>query len=198
MPSPPDIAAQSLRFLPPELRALAPVVGGRAASFARAAQACEDLADAGRLGQASGAWLDLLAASFGCERGTDEGDDALRARARHPDDALTPAAILAAVARVLARYGSGGAVLIEHHQARVFAGQAFADHAELFDAHLGFTLRVPALGELPTGPTFADQAHADQNAWAGSGDAPHPAYAEIAAAVEPIRAAGVRWWLLVG
>lgn len=193
-----ELLVQVLRFVPPEFRALASLLAARMAQLGAGEQAGEDLVEAGRLGSAEDIWLTVLARSFGAERGTDESDDALRARARRPADRLTPKAVLDATNAALARYGSGDAILIEHFSAGIFMDQdAYADNSEMFDQHLGFTLRVPLLGELPGVGGYADHDFVDVDAWAGSGGAPHPVYAEILAAVEVLRAAGTRWWLLV-
>jgi hypothetical protein len=193
-----ELLEQLERFVPPQLQPLRPVLAGIAAMLRRAEIAGDDFAGAVSIGGAEGVWLTLLARGYGVERSTDETDDSLRTRLRNVEDKLTKARILAVVNALLAPHTSEQAQLLEHWANGAYLDQdAYADQALLLDQHNAFTLLCPLIGEMPYGDAWCDQSYADDDAYCGSGTGMHPVYDAIVAEVERLRAAGVRWWLVV-
>lgn len=174
------LLAQLRRFLPPGYAAAEPLLAGLAAELAEVETAGDALVDATTVAGASGIWLTLLARGYGLRRATDESDASLRARLVAPEAQVTRAAILAAVNAILAEYTVEEAVLVEHWAAEGYADiDCWADQTPIYDQHNAFTLECPIVGSFPT---------------PGS---EHAVYGIIAAAAEAMRAAGVRWWLVV-
>jgi hypothetical protein len=200
MPSTNDLLAQLRRHLPTHYDVLDPVLGGVAAALAEGLRVVdEELQGSVSVGGASGTWLTLLARGYGVRRGNAEGDASLRTRVRNAEGAVTKQALEAAANALLAEYTGEQAEVVEHWAARVFLDdEAYADDAELFDQHNAFTLRVPRLIEGGgVGGFLGVDAWADQSFADASQGADHPVYGAIIAEIERLRAAGVRWWLLL-
>ena len=188
------------RFLPPQMQAARPLLAGLAAQAAAVEAAGDDLADGATVAGADGIWLTLQAHGLGLHRAHGEVDADLRTRLRSPEQQLTPASILAAVNLLLASYTSDEAELHEHHAEGLYLDvDLWMDRSSWYDQHNAFTLVCPLVGDYPVGHSFFDAAAGawlDQDLFFGD-YVEHPIYATIAAAVERLRAAGVRWWLVV-
>ena len=207
-----DMLAQLLRFLPDQYAAASDALSGLAAQMVQAEQAGEDLVLSTTVGAAAGKWLTLMAGGYGVYRQAGESDASLRIRLRRVEDRVTRPAILAVVNALLSAYTATQAVMYEHFASGFFVGD-FSDQPDdairLYGQHNAFTLLVPALtadassyGAFaldPSGAYGLDTAYVDADAFAvgnTADDTEHAVYAAIQAAVERLRAAGVRWWLL--
>lgn len=179
-----ELLEQLERFVPPEYAPLRPVLAGLAAMLVEAEETTDGLITSQTVGGAEGIWLTLLARGYGVDRATDETDSSLRYRLRNPEQQLTKAAILEAVNALLAEYTADEAELLEHWANGIYMTEEdddtdiFFDDAEIFDQHNAFTLRCPLLDPFEVGDE-------------------HPVYVAIVVLVEQLRAAGVRWWLIV-
>lgn len=207
------LLAQLLRFLPPGYAASEALLGGLAEQYAQVEQLGDELVGSVTVEGAEGKWLTLLARGYGIYRRDGESDESVRERLREVEDAVTPTAILIAVNRLLAPYTATEAELLEHWDYGFFADVDFADQPDdetrVLDQHLAFTLLVPhltasgtTLGHFAVAPADAtdpDAAFADGDTYAvvdTVDDTEHAVYSAIQSAVERLRAAGVRWWLL--
>lgn len=193
-----QILAQLEKHVPPALRTkLRPLLAGWAASLQAVESAGEGMADATTVGGSSGIWLTLLARGYGVVRATGETDTQLQERLRNVENQLTVASIETATDALLA---SGTSTLVEHWKGGIYLtddddevaspGDGYSAYLDcdelvpgatafgsyLYDAHNGFTLILPLFGTI---------------------DDLDPVYAAVIAQVEKLRAAGVRWWLLI-
>ncbi len=196
--STPDILTQLERHLPPVYQVkLRPLLAGWAAALRAVEVAGDGMVDATTVGGSSGIWLTLLARGYGVERATGETDTQLQARLRNVANRLTVASIEEETDGLLA---SGTSSLIEHWKAGLYLTDdddlvaspgdgysAYLDCSELipgatafgsylYDQHNAFTLVLPLFGVI---------------------DDLDPVYSAVIAQVEKLRAAGVRWWLLI-
>jgi len=193
-----------IKVLPASLRALSPLLGGQAAAFSLADQAQSDLADNLLIGNAEGIWLDLLARGMNIHRAPGEADGGtvgsdtggLRGRMRTVNDALTRPAILAAANDVLSAYGVADAIMVEWYEGPYFDSFYFDDpHMPLSSGPNTFAIIVPQVNGPSYGSFYFGSSFYDASYYGASGMS--PAYGAVYAAVEKIRAAGVRWFLLV-
>jgi hypothetical protein len=193
-----QLLAQLERFVPPQLRPLRPVLAGICAMLRRGEIAADDFSLSSTIGGAEGIWLTLLARGYGVERATGESDESLRARLRNVEDKLTKTRILRRVNELLSEYTDEQAELLEHWaNGFYFDNDDYFDDDLVLDQHNAFTLVCPLVGdEIPVGNDYLDSMYLD-DAYLGSGEGIHPVYLAIVAEVERLRAAGVRWWLLV-
>jgi len=191
------LVAQIERFLPPGFSASREILAGVAAALDRARQVNEDLALASTIGGAEGKWLTLMARGYGLSRATHETDVSVRRRLRNVEDRLTCQAILDAVNRLLEPYTATEAVLYEwfDEDGAFWLDFDFLDDQRILGEWNTFYLFVPLLGEAAWGDAFLDDAFLD-DAFLGAGPE-HPVYPAIVAEVERLRAAGVRWLMIL-
>jgi len=156
-----DLLAEMLRNMPPRYAASSAVVSAYAAQLARVVDVSRvDLLPTTRIGSASGPWLTLLASDAGVRRSSGEADEDLQARVRQFEDALTPAAITAAVDKLLAPF-SVVSTLIEHWANRKALSQSDTSRAAICNVSIfygrvpGFTLFCPLIGGDPTLPVYS-------------------------------------------
>lgn len=177
------LRTQVKRFLPEPWADRDDVLGAVLGPLARVLELGDSWAPVATIGGAEDEWLTLLARGFGLVRGTDEPDASLRARIRNVDEALTKASLEAAVNALLAPYSYAGvpAYIVEHWA----AGPA----CDLEDGELGFICDVSHLyGEHNAFTLWVPLVESDEA---------HPIYAAIYQEVERLRAAGVRWWMVL-
>ncbi len=177
-----ELVDELLRFLPERFAGcrelLAPVAGQLAHVLAVAEL---DFIEHTTVTGARGPWLTLLARGYGIRRATGELDASVRLRLRFVEDAQTKPAIEGAVNALLAPYTSSTCELVEHWADGVACDASeveaafIVDVSELYGARLAFTLIVPLVADDPT----------------------HPVYNTIAAEVGRLKAAGVRWWMIL-
>lgn len=175
-----DLVAQMKLFLPPETwEGREDLLTTAAAPLARAFVTAQEFADDGTIGGAEHQWLELLATNYGMKRAVAETDTNLRIRLRNVEEALTCAAIVAAVDTILVAYTGTGSICIEHFQqgpvcdAETPLISGICDVSFLYGVIPAFTLLVPDLGNT------------------------HPAWGAIYAEVERLRAAGVVWFFVI-
>lgn len=175
-----NLVAQMKLYLPPETwDGREDLLTAFAAPLARAFVTAEEFVDDGSIGGAEGQWLELLATNYGMRRSVSETDANLRIRLRNVEEALTCAAIVAAVDAILSAYSGTGAVCIEHHEQGPVCDtetpliSAICDVSFLYGTIPAFTILVPDLGNT------------------------HPAWGPIYAEVERLRAAGVEWFFVI-
>jgi len=175
---------QAKRFLPDApWDDLDEVLGAIVAPLARALERGETFSPYATIGGAEAEWLTLRARNYGLTRGTDEPDAALRTRMRNLEEALTVSSIEAAVNDLVSPYSYTGVApyIVEHFSEGPVCDLEdgdlgfICDVSRLHDAHNAFTLYVPLI----------------------EGDEGHPIYAAIFNEVERLRAAGVRWWMVL-
>lgn len=200
MPTKDELYNQLRRFLPDYYDVLDPVLWAMAAAMEVAADTSDDLADSATIEGAEGAFLTLLARGYGIIRATSESDDTLRTRLRNVEDKATRGAILDAVNAILAPFTGDQAEMREHWDAGIFLDdEAYVDDPEtvLYNEHNAFTLLVPALEDVSTQDFYVDQSYADQSYTDAAPSDFSTVYAAIIAEVERLRAAGIRWWLVI-
>jgi hypothetical protein len=212
--------AQAMRFVPPVLAPVEPLLAAAAGGLAAVEGAAEDLARRSTVEGAAGRWLELLAAGAGLQRADGEVDAALRARLRTPEAMLTRAALVEVLEQQLAPYAAPAPTLVEWFDPGAWVGH---------DAFVGLarTRRWRTVAAvLPVGPAawegaFAGAAWSGRSAfarsyvglaftglaWAGApaaarptafcGVLPHPALAPARAALARRRAAGVRAFVVL-
>lgn len=191
------ILTELLKFIPASVRAASPILAGWAAAANLAEQASSDLADNLLYGNAEDEWLDLLAAGAGLSRAPQETNISLRARLRVAPDALTRPAILAAVNALLLPLTATQAIMVEWYEG------PYLDVDYLDDPHMPisagpntFCLIVPPVGDVADGAAFLGEAYLDDEGYAGSAGN-HTIYGSIYSTVEAMRAAGIRWSLVI-
>lgn len=191
-----EIAQEVARFMPPHVAIpLDPYLGGMAAAFAAAEAVNADLALSTTVGGAEGVWLDLVALGDGMRRQSGEEDADLRARLRTPVAAITVANLEAAANAILAGYGVSGAYIVEWFTDGYADVDCYADSTILVDPYNRFALVVPLIGDAIVAGLFADDGYADTDYMGDGGES--PAYASIWAAIERLRAAGIRWSMFI-
>jgi hypothetical protein len=180
-----ELLAQLERFLPPEMAPLRPVLAGIAAMMRQAELFKDACIDAAKHTTAEGIWLTLLAQGYGVRRATGESDASLLDRLQNVPDALTVTALEDAANRLLADLTGTEAYILEHWANRFFCdGDGYCDQGDpLLDQHNAFALVCPLVGDLPSSETYPTGEHA--------------VYAAIFAAIQQLKAAGVRWCLVV-
>lgn len=193
------IAADITSYLPANMRAAAPLVGGAAASFHLAETAAYALASYLQVGTADDVWLDLLAIGNGLRRQSGESDASLRERIRTVSDAVTAPAIKAAVDALLAAYGLGECEIREWFDGPYFDRNAWLDHNLVIQAPNYFVVVVPFSGTSMALSYLDRTAYLDRIAYLGAWDtsASSAVYPAIVALVNALRAAGVRWDLYI-
>ena len=188
------ILAEIMATLPANLRSLSPVLAGTATALELTEQAASDLASNLEIGTAEGQWLDLIAKGQGLRRQVGETDTSLRQRLRTTPDALTRPAILAAVDAILAEYSAGHSYMIEWFDGPYLDDAYLDDPESLYGGGPNtFILIVPAVAGVPVSGSYLDESYLDDSYLGNAGYS--PLYQSISAAVERIRAAGVRWWI---
>lgn len=176
-----DWLEELLRHLPARYRASRALLALYAAPLRQVVRiTSDDLIPATRVATSRGAWLRLLLRGYGFEGAQGETDAELRARFARLGASPTPEGILTEVNLLLAPHTGTAAQLIEHFAGAVVADltepvarRCIADVSYLYDQRPAFTLLVPDLGD------------------------DHPVYPAIYATVERVRAAGVRWWMIL-
>ena len=192
-----DLLEQLQRHLPPAYGPLQPVLAGLAATLDQAESSTSELVASTTVEEAEGIWLTLLAQGYGVRRAAGESDSSLRVRLRAPERQMTVAAILDATNAILADVTTEEAVLVEHADGELWLDQdLWLDQSRLYDQHNAFTLEVPLVEEPLVGSSFVDHSFLDADLFLGEGTEPS-VYAVIASTVERLRAAGVRWWLVL-
>lgn len=176
-----DQLAQILRRLPPRYEASEALLSGSAAQLSLANSVSEDLQATGFFEGAEAQWLTLHASGYGLVRATAEPDPALRGRLRNVGDSITRPAILAAVDALLVARGTAvPAIMIEwfHRDTvldtLVLPFSFIVGRSYLVTRKNSFIIVVPDFGDLTD-----------------------PVYATILNEVNRLRAAGVRWSLVV-
>lgn len=175
--APPDttyLTEQAARLLGDAFAPLLPLQAGTAAALAEAAAAVETWADAGTISTAEDVWLDLLARGFGLYRKAGESNADLRIRIAAVPKLVTPAAMEQVVNAIIT---PDSCTVVEHWKARVFCddeadeyvNDLFCDEDTLLGVRNGVTVVCPE--SLTDAQELA-----------------------IAAALESVRAAGVRAW----
>ena len=193
------IAADMTAYLPANMRAASPLVGGAAASFQLAETAAYALASYLQVGTATDVWLDLLALGNGLRRQQGETDASLRKRLRTVEDAVTTPAIKAAVDALLAAYGLGACQIREWFSGPYYDRNAYLDHNLVITSPNYFVVVVPFSGTSMALSYLDRTAYLDRIAYLGAWDtsASSPVYAAVVALVNSLRAAGVRWDLYI-
>lgn len=191
-----DLLDQVEHFLPAEFEPMRPHLAGLAAQMREAELAGDTLEAQTKIGQAVGAFLTLIGRGYGLDRTAEETDDEFRNRIRVLEDRLTKPAIEDAVNELLSAYTTDVCEIVEHWEGGAFVDQAYAEQDAIYSAHNAFTVIAPVVGNFAAGEDYVDQSYVD-DAWVGMGGADHPVYPAIVARVEQLRAAGVRWWLVV-
>lgn len=189
------LLAQLERFLPPGYAPYRPVLAGLAAMMREAEIAGDSAKASGTLAGAVAEWLDLHAHGHGIRRALDESDAQLAGRIQNPEDQVTRAAILSAADRILVPYTDVAAVMIEGWEYSHLDIDFWLDFSPL-NTQKAFVLIVPLIGDAVVGDSYFDSDYADNETYAGEG-IQHPVYGVILREVQRIRAAGVKWWLLI-
>lgn len=174
---------------------LDPLLGGVAAMFAAAESTNEALSTSSTVGGAEGVWLDLLALGDGMRRQSGESDADLQARIRTPVAAITKPNLEAAANAILAGYGESGAYIVEWGDDGFMDEDAYMDDMLFVDPYNRFVLVVPLIGDPIVDGLHLDDGYADDDYMGDGGES--PAYASIWAAIERLRAAGVRWSMFI-
>lgn len=187
-------AAES--FLPRCTRPARPLLAGWAAATSEAEAAVDAAAAVLHVGDAEGMWLDLLARGDGLRRAGGEADAVFRRRIRRPATGVTRPDLLDAVNEILTDYGATTDAVMYEWWEDGFADVSHADHSLLIDPGACFVLVVPLIGDPEAGGSFADASYADGAGYGGATGSWAP-YAAIVAAVNAMKAAGVRWRLFV-
>lgn len=215
-----ELLERLFSFLPPDYETAEPLLAGLAAAMRDAEVAGDSLADVLPFGStimvtpsgqtilyagAEGIWLDLHAAGYGLSRQPGETDGQLRARLREVADRVTRPAILAAVNNLLLPFAVT-ATMIEWWEEpyldveeAVAPGGMYLDSTFLSGLANTFILIVPVVGlgySVSAGPYLNVDAFLD-SMFVGT-DVQDPVYAAIIALVETLRAAGIRWRLVIG
>ena len=166
------LLARFLGLIPESWGPLRAVIAGVCAQLALAESTSDTFVDQTTIEEAEGIWLTLLARGYGVDRADGESDESLRLRLRNPERQVIKDAIGDAATALLEE--SDEALVIEHWAAPHMAldVDAACDVTDLFDQHNAFTVIVPE------GYTV-------------------DVYAAILQEVDRVRAAGVRWWLVV-
>ena len=194
-----EIAEEMARFMPPNVAIpLDPYLGGIGASFAAAESAVEDMSTSTTVGGAAGVWLDLVALGDGLRRQDGESDADLQTRIRTPTQAVTVANLEAAANAILAQYGEDGAYIVEWDDDGFADVDAYADDTILVDPYNRFVLVLPLIGDPIVDGVYLDDGYADDevSGYMGGG-AISPVYDSIWAAIERLRAFGVRWSMYI-
>jgi hypothetical protein len=213
-----QLLAQLLRYLPEGYQALVPHIAGLAAAAAGATETADDAADSVTIAGASGQWLTLMAKGYGVEKVENENDPSLRQRLRYVERRLTIGSIEAAVNAILDTVGASDCRVADWWEddvscwfwdasSSVTAGASYFDEASLGDYWLVFTVFVPMIGNHPGIGSYLGDIDDASEGWDNyldidcylGGDAAvlSPIYDTIIDQVERIKAAGVRWWLIV-
>lgn len=210
-----------LAFLPPQYETAEALLAGLAAAMNEAEEGVFNLESVLPFGfyvaslpggnttlilsGAEGIWLDLHAIGYGLLRSPGEDDTTLRARLRNVDDRATRPAILDAVDAILSQFGEF-ATMIEWWEEpfldveeTVAPGGLYLDSTFLSGGPNSFLLLVPEVG---LGYAVSPDPHLDLDAYLDSlflgVDVQDPVYSAIVAEVERLRAAGIRWRLVIG
>lgn len=210
-----QILAQIERLVPESYRPLRPVLAGVAAQLRQLELTGEASVDDVTIGGAEGTWLTLLARGYGVRRSTGESDASVRGRLRNVDERLTVTAIETAVDAILP---SGSCTVVEHYKSGIYLTSgatvngpegysffldcpepipgetAFASY--FYDQHNAFSLVVPLYGDLPFGDSYLGSSFLD-TMFLGGGESLDSTYFAVVSLVEDLRAAGVRWWLVI-
>lgn len=192
-----ELLAQAERWLPDRFQAAREVTAAVAAVLQLGETAGDDLSSAGTFGGASGIWLDLHARTHGLFRATAEADGVLRARLRNVEERLTRQAILDAVDAILAEVTSETATMVEWFEpdGAFYADDGYLDTTRLLGEWNTFYLFVPLLGDTGWGDLYVDVSYLDDE-YLGGGTT-DDVYAAIISEVERLRAAGIRWLLIM-
>lgn len=186
-----------LRFLPPALEGSEELAAGVVAALQAGRAAVLDMVRQTTVALSADRWLTLLARGYGVVRSTGETDEDLRIRLVNVEDKLTRPSIEAAVTALLATYTATPAEVVEWFAGDgcFWADRDYCDDQRLFGEWHTFYVLVPLLGEMAWGDLYCDEAYCDDEHHVGAGSE-HPIYGAIIAAVERLRAAGVRWLLI--
>lgn len=200
------ILRQYLAFLPPPYESATPLL----AAFARALRdgevTADDLVALVSFGGAEEIWLTLHAQGYGLLRGVNETDPALRIRLRNVDERLTRPSILAAVNALLAPFTAIPAIMIEWFEEPYLdidetvpgtSGGFYLDSTFISGGRNSFILLVPRINDSQiAGGDGLDVDFFLDSSFLGS-DSEDPVYAAIINEVERLRAAGIRWALVL-
>ena len=192
-----DILDRLFAFLPPDYASAEPLLAGLAAAQNEAELAVDSLSDSLPFGPmavtlpdgsvvtylgAEDVWLDLHAKGYGLTRRAGETDAQLRIRLRTVTERVTRAAILDAVNALIAVHAVT-ATMVEWFEEpyldlveTVAVGGWYLDSTILSGGANSFVLYVPVIGV-----GYAE-----------------PIYDSVISLVEALRAAGIRWRLIVG
>jgi len=189
--------ARLQRFLPPRFGGSAELVAGSVAALEAAEDAAEAMVDHVGIGSNDGKWLTLLARGYGVYRSTGEADADLQARLRNVEDKLTRGSIRDAVDALLDAYTVETCSVEEWFEGDgcFWADEDYCDDQRLLGEWRTFYVLAPSLGVMAWGDFYCDDSFCDDLGHVGAGP-DHPIYGAIMAAVERIRAAGVRWLLI--
>jgi hypothetical protein len=209
-----ELLAQLKRFMPSHYWAMEPHLAGVAAMMARADQVSEDLVEASTVGGAEGVWLALLAHGYGVDKVTSEDDRSVRIRIRNPENQVTKPAISEAVNAILNDAGAADGRVANwweddvscwawNELSTITDGANYCNDCSTGDYWLVFIVIVPMIGAHPGIGSYCDtdgdDNYIDIDCYAGGGDPGvlSPVYDAIIDEVDRIKAAGVRWWLIV-
>jgi len=195
-----QLEKELLRLLPSQYQRLRDLLIAYPGVFREVELSTEEFVDAATIGGADGIWLTLLAQGYGVPRAPSEADASVRARLRNVERQVTRDAILEAVEAILVAYGTSGARMVEWFE-QPFADNQEEEHAWADISYVSggpntFLIFVPLVETLSALDSFADLAWTDFADFAGE-DGESPMYAAIISEVERIRAAGIRWALVV-
>jgi len=207
-------------FLPPDYETAEPLLAAIAAAMEKAELAGDSLANVLPFGEAimalpsggtvvytgaEGIWLDLHAAGYGLARQPGETDGLLRDRLRLVADRVTRESILTAVNVLLIPFGVTATMLEWWEEPyldveeSVAPGGLYLGSTFLSGGPNSFLVLVPVVG---LGYSVSGDPHLDVDAWLDSmfagTDVQDPVYAAIIALIETLRAAGIRWRLIIG
>lgn len=171
---PAQLLAHVLQFLPPEYESAQALLAGIAGVMAAVETDGDELYVRGTIGRSQGIWLTLQGAGLGVRRAPNETDVSLRQRIRNLGDRLTGPAILATAGDLFEPETNQPLAIIEWFEGPYLGIEPFfldTAGAMLGDGKNSFILVVPEITN-----EFAE-----------------PVYDVVAAAIEVIRAAGVRW-----
>lgn len=192
------ILAQAERHIPEVYRVkLRPLLAAWSAALRQAELVADSASLATTVGGADGIWLDLLARGYGILRAPDETDTTLQARIRNVANRLTVTAI---VDQTDALLPSGTSSLIEHWRSGIFVTD---DDDLVVDPGDGFSAYCDCAEMVPGAVGFASFIYDAHNAFTlvlplfGTVDDLDAVYSAIVSQTERLRAAGVRWWILI-
>lgn len=194
-----QIADELARMIPAHTSGPAePLLGGAAAVLQSAESTGYDALAATTVGGADGKWLDLILRGAGMQRSDGETDAGARARIRNPQFGITSANIKAQVDAILAAYGLGECLILEWFDGPALSVDAYLDFVSVVDAPNWFLLVVPSIAE-ELAFDYLGFMYLDRDSYLGSWvtDPGAGAYPAIIAAVNPLRAAGIRWALYI-